>query len=97
MDGAAEITQAPIPVGKDYVYEFEARQAGTYFYHTHARIDTQLAEKPGGLSLLAGVVEDENVEIRVVGPMQESVQAAGQQPVPGPQPLDGQAAEIVVK
>jgi FtsP/CotA-like multicopper oxidase with cupredoxin domain len=41
MDGAAEITQPPIPVGKDYVYEFEARQAGTFFYHTHARVDRQ--------------------------------------------------------
>ena len=41
MDGAAEITQRPIPVGADYVYEFEARQAGTYFYHTHARVDRQ--------------------------------------------------------
>jgi len=41
MDGAAEITQPPIPPGGDYTYEFNALQAGTFFYHTHAHLDRQ--------------------------------------------------------
>ena len=41
MDGAGYITQAPIPPGGDYAYEFDVRQAGTYFYHTHTRLDRQ--------------------------------------------------------
>lgn len=31
MDGAAEITQKPIPPGGSYSYEFTAEQHGTYF------------------------------------------------------------------
>ncbi|MBY0524734.1 MAG: copper oxidase [Gemmataceae bacterium] len=43
MDGAAEITQAPIQRGETYVYEFTARQHGTYFYHSHREPDRQQA------------------------------------------------------
>ncbi len=43
MDGAADITQAPIEPGHTYVYEFTARQAGTYFYHSHQQSDRQQA------------------------------------------------------
>lgn len=43
MDGPANITQAPIAPGKSYSYEFEAKQYGTYFYHTHDHIDRQQA------------------------------------------------------
>lgn len=39
MDGPAEITQAPIPPGASYTYEFTAVQHGTYFYHPHAEPD----------------------------------------------------------
>ncbi len=35
MDGAAGVTQAPVSQGQDFVYEFEARPAGTYIYHAH--------------------------------------------------------------
>jgi hypothetical protein len=41
MDGAAEITQKPIPPGATYTYEYTAEQSGTYFYHTHAHVDRQ--------------------------------------------------------
>lgn len=41
MDGAAEITQQPIPPGATYTYEYTAEQSGTYFYHTHAHVDRQ--------------------------------------------------------
>lgn len=43
MDGAAEITQAPIAPGATFTYEFTTQQAGTYFYHTHDHLDRQQA------------------------------------------------------
>jgi FtsP/CotA-like multicopper oxidase with cupredoxin domain len=43
MDGPAEITQAPIPPGGSFTYEFTTLQAGTYFYHTHDHPDRQQA------------------------------------------------------
>ncbi len=43
MDGAADITQAPIEPGQTYVYEFTAQQSGTYFYHSHQQSDRQQA------------------------------------------------------
>ena len=41
MDGPAEITQAPIPPGGTYVYEYTVQQSGTFFYHTHDHADRQ--------------------------------------------------------
>jgi manganese oxidase len=35
MDGVPGMTQAPIPPGGRYVYEFTLHQEGTYFYHSH--------------------------------------------------------------
>ena len=43
MDGAADITQAPIAPGGTFTYEFTAGQAGTYFYHSHDHPDRQQA------------------------------------------------------
>jgi FtsP/CotA-like multicopper oxidase with cupredoxin domain len=43
MDGAADVTQAPIPPGGAHTYEFTARRPGTYFYHSHAAPDRQQA------------------------------------------------------
>jgi len=43
MDGPAEITQAPIPPGGTYVYEYTVQQSGTFFYHTHDHADRQQA------------------------------------------------------
>jgi FtsP/CotA-like multicopper oxidase with cupredoxin domain len=41
MDGPAHVTQVPVPPGGRYTYEFEVRQAGTYFYHSHDHPDRQ--------------------------------------------------------
>jgi FtsP/CotA-like multicopper oxidase with cupredoxin domain len=41
MDGPAGITQAPIPPGGSYAYEFTVGQSGTYFYHSHDHSDRQ--------------------------------------------------------
>jgi FtsP/CotA-like multicopper oxidase with cupredoxin domain len=43
MDGVSGLTQPPILPGKTYVYEFEARRAGTFMYHPHADEMTQMA------------------------------------------------------
>lgn len=43
MDGAANITQPPIPPGGRFTYEFTIRQAGTFFYHSHDNGDRQQA------------------------------------------------------
>jgi FtsP/CotA-like multicopper oxidase with cupredoxin domain len=43
MDGPAEITQAPVPPGGSFTYEFTVGQSGTYFYHTHDNTDRQQA------------------------------------------------------
>lgn len=35
MDGAAYVSQCPIPPGKSFTYEFEVKHPGTYWYHAH--------------------------------------------------------------
>jgi FtsP/CotA-like multicopper oxidase with cupredoxin domain len=42
MDGVPGITQAPVPAGGTFVYEFEARPAGTRWYHTHFQEHRQM-------------------------------------------------------
>ena len=34
-DGVEGVTQAPIPAGKSFAYEFDLHQDGSYFYHSH--------------------------------------------------------------
>jgi manganese oxidase len=53
MDGPAHITQAPIAPGGRYTYEFTAKQAGTYFYHSHDHPDRQQ-----GLGLYGALIID---------------------------------------
>jgi FtsP/CotA-like multicopper oxidase with cupredoxin domain len=42
MDGVAGLTQEPVAPGSTFVYEFEARPAGTRWYHTHFAEHRQL-------------------------------------------------------
>ncbi|WP_170134853.1 multicopper oxidase family protein [Acuticoccus kandeliae] len=37
MDGAAQLTQAPVEPGRAMTYSFDLNDAGTYWYHTHFR------------------------------------------------------------
>jgi manganese oxidase len=53
MDGAAEMTQPPIPPGGSYTYEFTVGQAGTFFYHSHDHPDRQQALGLYGALLIA--------------------------------------------
>ncbi len=42
MDGVPGVTQRPVQPGDTFVYEFEARPAGTRWYHTHFQEHRQL-------------------------------------------------------
>lgn len=43
MDGVPELTQAAVQRGSDYLYDFMAPDAGTYWYHSHNRTWEQMA------------------------------------------------------
>lgn len=43
MDGVSGLTQPAISPGKTFVYEFEAKRAGSFMYHPHADEMTQMA------------------------------------------------------
>lgn len=43
MDGVGGLVQPQIPVGKTFVYEFEAKRPGTFMYHPHADEMVQMA------------------------------------------------------
>ena len=43
MDGAPEVTQAVVPPGGEFVYDFVAPDAGTFWYHPHERAWEQMA------------------------------------------------------
>jgi FtsP/CotA-like multicopper oxidase with cupredoxin domain len=42
MDGVPGVTQKPVQPGEAFVYEFEARPAGTRWYHTHFQEHRQM-------------------------------------------------------
>jgi FtsP/CotA-like multicopper oxidase with cupredoxin domain len=48
MDGVPHLTQAPIGPGETYIYEFEASDAGTYWYHPHHRSFEQVGRGLAG-------------------------------------------------
>lgn len=41
MDGVPFVTQPPIPANSTFTYEFDIRQTGTYWYHSHTRLQEQ--------------------------------------------------------
>ena len=43
MDGVPELTQAAVPPGGSFLYDFVAPDAGTYWYHSHNLTWEQLA------------------------------------------------------
>ncbi len=42
MDGVPHLTQTPIQPGEEFVYEFDAVDAGTFWYHPHQRSAEQV-------------------------------------------------------
>ena len=43
MDGVPELTQAAVPSGGEFLYDFVVPDAGTYWYHPHQRTWEQMA------------------------------------------------------
>ncbi|MDA3797923.1 MAG: multicopper oxidase domain-containing protein [Kiritimatiellae bacterium] len=42
MDGVPHVTYPPIASGQTFTYEFDLRQSGTYWYHSHTLLQEQL-------------------------------------------------------
>ncbi len=42
MDGVPDMTQPPVQPGASFTYEFVAKPAGTYWYHSHFESDVQV-------------------------------------------------------
>jgi len=55
MDGVPGVTQAPVPPGGTFVYEFVPKDAGTFWFHPHVRGSEQVERGLHGVL----VVEDE--------------------------------------
>lgn len=47
MDGVPYVSFPPIKPGATWTYEFPIRQAGTYWYHSHTRLQEQRGQKGG--------------------------------------------------
>ncbi|WP_244641137.1 multicopper oxidase family protein [Allosediminivita pacifica] len=60
MDGVPHLTQAPIPAGGEFLYEFDAVDAGTFWYHPHQRSSEQV-----GRGLYGPLIIEEHDPIRV--------------------------------
>lgn len=60
MDGVPDLTQEPIPPGGEFVYEFGAVDAGTFWYHPHANSAEQV-----GRGLSGALVVEEPEPLRV--------------------------------
>lgn len=60
MDGVPFLTQDPIPVGGEFLYEFDALDAGTFWYHPHQRSSEQV-----GRGLYGPLIVEEADPIRV--------------------------------
>lgn len=60
MDGVAHVTQPPIAPGARFVYEFDAPDAGTFWYHPHYASAEQLER---GLSGVLVVEEPEPIRV----------------------------------
>jgi manganese oxidase len=52
MDGVSGLTQAPIPSGETYVYEFTVKHPGTFMYHPHFDEMTQIALGMAGMLIV---------------------------------------------
>ncbi len=60
MDGVPHLTQKPIGSGESFVYEFEAVDAGTFWYHPHQRSFEQVAR-----GLYGPLIIEEREPVRV--------------------------------
>jgi len=83
MDGVAGLTQAPIPVGATFKYEFVVEKAGTFMYHPHFDEMTQMAMGMMGMFIVLPKKEPSPVDHDVVMMLSEwSIPAGGHRPNP---------------
>ena len=61
MDGVPDVTQPPVHPGETFAYEFDAVDAGTFWYHPHANSLEQVARGLYGVL----VVEEREPALRV--------------------------------
>jgi FtsP/CotA-like multicopper oxidase with cupredoxin domain len=66
MDGVTGLTQKAVKPGQTFDYEFVARDAGTYWYHTHNRSWEQLARGLYGMLIVDEPVVTNDKEINIV-------------------------------
>ncbi|HQY64871.1 MAG TPA: multicopper oxidase domain-containing protein, partial [Polyangiaceae bacterium] len=66
MDGVPDVTQAPIPPGGTFDYEFRVPDAGTFWYHPHVALSIQV-----GYGLYGALVVDDPEGVAVVPPTDE--------------------------
>jgi FtsP/CotA-like multicopper oxidase with cupredoxin domain len=62
MDGAPGATQPPIEPGGEFRYEFELRDAGTYWYHPHTDSSAQV-----GRGLYGAIVVEDPADPKIFG------------------------------
>jgi FtsP/CotA-like multicopper oxidase with cupredoxin domain len=62
MDGVPGLTQDPIEPGGEFVYEFEARDAGTFWYHPHINSAAQV-----GWGLYGSLVVEDPADPEIFG------------------------------
>ncbi|MCA1404296.1 multicopper oxidase family protein [Ensifer sp. IC3342] len=60
MDGVPNLTQKPIGAGDSFVYEFDATDAGTFWYHPHQKSFEQVAR-----GLYGPLIVEEREPVRV--------------------------------
>ncbi|MBE9558267.1 MAG: multicopper oxidase domain-containing protein, partial [Proteobacteria bacterium] len=60
MDGVPDLTQKAIPPGGDFMYEFEAVDAGSFWYHPHVNSTEQQ-----GRGLAGALIVEEAEPVRV--------------------------------
>ncbi|MBI1209783.1 MAG: multicopper oxidase domain-containing protein [Azospirillum sp.] len=60
MDGVPDVTQAAVPPGGRFVYEFTPPDAGTYWYHPHFQTSEQL-----GRGLAGALIVEERAPVPV--------------------------------
>jgi FtsP/CotA-like multicopper oxidase with cupredoxin domain len=66
MDGVAGLTQDAVPPGQSFTYEFVARDAGTYWYHSHQQTEAQLQRGLFGALVIEPLQATEDCDYAVV-------------------------------
>jgi FtsP/CotA-like multicopper oxidase with cupredoxin domain len=66
MDGVPDLTQAAVPPGESFDYDFTVPDAGTYWYHTHNRSWEQMARGLYGPLIVDGDAEDVEQDLTLI-------------------------------